>query len=55
LSRVAQNYNFKPLTNKTKILAFQGQNPLEAKIQTGDKTIVKQVNKFQYVGCSTGL
>ena len=50
LNKICKEYNMIISENKTKIMAFQGRNPVRSKIIIED-SILEQVSHFQYLGC----
>lgn len=51
LQQIMEKYNLKISTNKTKIMAFCGNEPIRSKIVLNEKPI-EQVNCFKFLGCS---
>ena len=51
LSQVAIQYGMIISTGKTKVMAFQGQEPIRAKIVIDGK-LIEQINQFKYLGYS---
>lgn len=54
LSQILEKYNMRISTNKTKVMAFRGQEPVRSKIVLNNQTI-EQIGSFNFLGCMISL
>jgi len=54
LNQMSKDHNLKISTDKTKIMAFKGKRLVFSKIEI-DRSILEQVNQFNYLGCEQSL